>query len=268
MADDRGYLLDNRQAQAGTRFDALAEIFDRWTFRHLEDLGVASGWRCWEVGAGGPSVPAWLAARVGPAGRVLATDIDVSWLSGRASVRPPVEVRRHDVGADEPPAEAFDLVHARLVLVHVTGRDRALRSMVECLRPGGWLLLEDADPALQPLLCPDEYGPEQRLANRVRHGFRTLLAERGADLAYGRTLPRLLRDNGLTGVRAEAFFPVSSPTGDALEIATVEQVRGRLVAAGLATDAEIEAHLANVAAGRLDLATAPLVSAWGRRPVM
>ena len=93
----------------------------------------------------------------------------MSWLPGRAPVRPPVEVRRHDVGADEPPAEAFDLVHARLVLVHVTGRDRALRSMVECLRPGGWLLLEDADPALQPLLCPDEYGPEQRLANRVRH---------------------------------------------------------------------------------------------------
>jgi len=268
MAQDHGYLLDNRQAQAGTRFDALGEIFDPWTFRHLADLGVGAGWRCWEVGAGGPSVPAWLAARVGPTGRVLATDIDVSWLAGAGPPRPPVEVRRHEVGADEPPAEAFDLVHARLVLVHVAQRERALRSMVECLRPGGWLLLEDADPALQPLLCPDEYGPEQRLANRLRHGFRTLLAERGADLAYGRTLPRLLREHGLTGVRADAFFPVTSPASAALEAATVEQIRDRLVAAGLATDAEIEAHLANVAAGRLDLATAPLVSAWGRRPVM
>lgn len=28
-------------------------------------------------------------------------------------------------------------------------------------------------------------GPEQQLANRLRSGFRTLMAARGADLAYG-----------------------------------------------------------------------------------
>jgi hypothetical protein len=33
----------------------------------------------------------------------------------------------------------------------------------------------------------------------------------------------------------------------------------------VATAAEIERHLANVAAGRLDLAQPPLVAAWGRR---
>lgn len=52
-----------------------------------------------------------------------------------------------------------------------------------------------------------------------------------------------------------------------LEAATVRQLHAELLAQGLATDAEIEQHLANVAGGRLDLATAPLVSAWGRRPV-
>lgn len=46
----------------------------------------------------------------------------------------------------------------------------------------------------------------------------------------------------------------------------MRQIRGQLVAAGLATDDEIDRHLANVATGLLDLATAPLVSAWGRRP--
>jgi SAM-dependent methyltransferase len=260
---DDGYLLDNRQAEAGTRFDALATLFNRWTFRHIDQLGIGPGWRCWEVGAGGPSVPAWLADRVGPSGRVLATDIDLSWLAGS---RDSVEVRRHDIGADEPPGETFDLVHARLVLVHVAERDRALRSMVDALRPGGRLLLEDADPALQPLICPDEYGPAQRLANKLRRGFRTLLAQRGADLAYGRTLPRLLRAAGLAEVQADAFFPITSPACTLLEQATVEQIRARLVTAGIATDAEIDEHLANVATGQLDLATAPMVSAWGRRP--
>lgn len=124
------------------------------------------------------------------------------------------EVRRHDSGTDEPPAETFDLVHARLVLVHMVERAQALRSVVRSLRPEGWLFLEDADPALQPLICPDEYGPEQQLANKLRRGFRTLMARRGADLAYGRTLPRLLRDAGLTDVQADAFFPITSPACD------------------------------------------------------
>lgn len=267
LEEDQGYLLDNRQTEAGIRFGALAELFDPSTFRHVDRLGIGPGMRCWEVGAGGPSVPEGLAERVGPTGQVIATDIDVSWT--RTTATGPdrvIEVLRHDVAADPPPPGPFDLVHARLVLVHVPDRAQALRRMIEALRPGGWLLLEDADPGLQPLLCPDESGPEQRLANRLRSGFRELMARRGADLAYGRTLPRLLREAGLEDVCADAYFPVASPACTVLEAATVRQIRARLVAAGLATDEEIDQHLGHVATGRLDLATAPMISAWARRP--
>lgn len=263
-ASRRGYLLDNRQSEAGVRFGALAELFDPVTFRHIDALGIGAGMRCWEVGAGGPSVPAGLAERVGPTGTVVATDIDVSWV--RDTAGGVIEVLRHDVAADPPPGGGFDLVHARLVLVHVADRAEALRRMAGALRPGGRLLLEDADPMLQPLLCPDESGPEQRLANRLRAAFRTLMAGRGADLAYGRTLPRLLREAGLEDVRADGYFPVTSPACRVLEEATVRQIRHHLVAQGLATDEEIDRHLANVAAGRLDLATAPMISAWGSAP--
>ena len=262
MTSDEGYLLDNQQAEAGQRFDALSELFDPVTFRHLEAVGVSAGWDCWEVGAGGVSVPAWLAGQAGPSGRVVASDIDTARMPGEGAA---FEVLRHDVGLDPPPAGGFDLVHARLLLTHVPQRTEALASMVRALRPGGWLVLEDADPALQPLVCPDEYGPAQQLANRLRTGFRTLMAGRGADLAFGRTLPRLMRQAGLDAVQADAFFPITSPACSALEIATVQQIRERLLAAGLATEAEIDEHLDNVASGRLDCATAPLISAWGRR---
>lgn len=264
MGQDKRYLLDNRQVEAGTRFQALSSLFDAWTFRHFETVGIDKGWRCWEVGAGGPTVPTWLAERVGPSGRVLATDIDVSWTEPATAAR--VEVLRHDVALDEPPAGLFDLIHARLVLAHIADRDAVLRSLVQALRPGGWLLIEEADPALQPLICLDEYGPEQELANRLRRGFRQLLQQRGVDLAYGRKLPRLLREAGLAAVEADAYFPITSPACDVLEAATVHQVRDKLTAAGLATDEEVERYLANIAAGRLDLATSPMISAWGRRP--
>jgi SAM-dependent methyltransferase len=263
VTDEDGYLLDNADRAAGRRFAAMSTLFDPWTFRHVADVGIAPGWHCWEVGAGGSSVPTWLAAQVGPTGRVLATDIDVSHLDSAAGA---YEVRRHDIGIDPPPDAEFDLVHTRLVLVHVEQRTQALQSLVSCVRPGGWLLAEDADPELQPLLCPDEHGPEQRLANRLRRGFRTLLAQRGAELGYGRTLPRLLRAAGLVDVQADAYFPVASPACTDLERATVEQIRDRLVRGGIATDAELDEHLRNVATGTMDLATAPLISAWGRRP--
>jgi SAM-dependent methyltransferase len=205
----------------------------------------------------------WLAARVGPGGRVLATDIDVSWAETAAG--PNVEVCQHDVGVDPRPAETFDVVHARLVLVHVPAREDALASMVEAIRPGGWLLVEDADPALQPLSSLDPRTAEEELANRVRTGFRTLLSERGAELAYGRTLPRVLREAGLLDVAADAFVPLRHPASVELEQTTIRMVRDELVARQLATSEEIDRHLVNVATGRLDLAQPPLISAWGRK---
>jgi hypothetical protein len=109
---------------------------------------------------------------------------------------------------DPPPAKRFDLVHARLVLVHLEDRATALRVM---------------------------------------------MAERGADLAYGRTLPRLLREWELTDVSAEAYFPIASRACAILEAATVRHVSDQLLAAQLATPEEIETHLRNLTRGDLDL---------------
>jgi len=67
-------------------------------------------------------------------------------------------------------------------------------------------------------------------------------------------------------VRSDAYFPMGGPACNELERATVLQIRDRLIASGLATSDEIEQHLANIASGRLDLATSPMVSAWARKP--
>lgn len=133
-----------RQQLLRGHHDTLAALFDATTFRHLDRLGIAAGWRCWEVGAGAATVPTWLAQRVGPEGHVLATDIDMTFLQSSGEV--PYEVRRHDIGADPAPPGAFDLVHARLLLEHIPSRDAALHTMTQALRPGGWLLIESADP--------------------------------------------------------------------------------------------------------------------------
>ena len=207
---------------------------------HFDRLRVGPGWRCWEVGAGGRSIPEALAAAVGLTGYVLATDINPVWLDPRGTY----EVRRHDIVADPPPG-MFDLVHARLVLVHVPDRAAALATMVAALRPGGWLLVEDADTELQPLVCLEESGPAQRRTNRE------LMTRCGADLRYGRTLPRTLRAAGLVDVAAAGDLPVGGTVCDRLETATLRHVRAELVASRLTDDAEIDA------CGRVSATTAP-----------
>src|SRR5918911_827294 len=131
------YLLDNAWQLARRRLARLEEQLDPGTLLHLEALGVGAGWRCLEVGGGGGSVADWLCRRVGPGGSVLATDLDTRFLE---AVRAPnLEVRRHDIVAEELPDAAFDLVHARTVLNHLGRRDLALRRMAASPRPGGWI---------------------------------------------------------------------------------------------------------------------------------
>jgi hypothetical protein len=254
------YLLANQAAEAADRFAALSRVFNGWTFRHLQATGLDRGWRCWEVGAGGPSVPRWLTREVGPSGSVVATDIDLSWLPDDRGF----EVLRHDVVRDDPPGRDLDLIHARLVLTHLPERDEAIRRMAGALRPGGWLLLEDFDVQLQPLACIGTDGPDAARANRIRSGFVALLAERGVDMALGRTLPQRLRDLGLHDVRADAYTAIVRPATADLEVANTLQVRAGLLGLGLTPD-DIDEHVEVLMRRTLDITAPPLVSAWGRR---
>jgi SAM-dependent methyltransferase len=257
------YLLANRDHRAARRLELLGELFDGWTLQRVDALGIAMGSRCWEVGAGGASVPRGLAERVGASGHVLATDLDTSRIT---HVPGNVEVRVHDIARDPAPAGAFDLVHARLVLIHVQEREHALATMASSVRPGGWLLVEDADPGLQPLACVDERGPDERRANHIRRATRALLAARGTDLELGRKLPRLLADAGLEDVRADGYLVVHHPACAELELTTLAMLRDQLLAAGQVTVDELERHAAAVTAGKLQLAQPLLISAWARRP--
>jgi len=140
-----GYVFANDAAEAPVRLAALSALFDRGTVRHLKARGVGRGWHCLEVGAGGGTIARWLAARVGPTGRVLATDVDPRFL--RTVRLPNLEVRRHDIAIDPLPRAAFDLIHTRLVLMHLPRREEALARMISALKPGGWLVVEELDSA-------------------------------------------------------------------------------------------------------------------------
>ncbi len=122
------------------RLSMLAEARDPKTCALLTQVGIAQGMHCLEVGAGAGTVSAWMAAQVGERGRVMSTDIDLQFHDEMPSN---VIVRQHDVATDPLPQEHFDIIHARAVLQHVPTRDEVVGKLVDALKPGGWLVVED-----------------------------------------------------------------------------------------------------------------------------
>jgi SAM-dependent methyltransferase len=91
-----------------------------------------------EIAGGGGSIAEWLCRQVGGSGHVVATDLDPRFL--KAINASNLEVWRHDILREPLPMEAFDLVHARAVLVFLPQPVETISKMVAALKPGGWLL--------------------------------------------------------------------------------------------------------------------------------
>ncbi len=213
------YALDNARDEAAVRMAALAELYDAGTMHVLARLGIAAGWHCLEVGAGGLSIPLWLADQVGPRGSVLVTDLNPRFLTGID--RPNVAVRQHDITVDPVPRQRFDLVHSRLVLQHVGDQHRALQQMVSALKPGGWLVVEDFG---SEVVARDPAFPEPAVLSKVRASCSVARAP-GVRLLSLHRLRQVFREHGLVRVGAEGrLVPwVGGAAGGRLNQANIRQ---------------------------------------------
>jgi len=256
------YLLANKGKEAPIRFAALAAIYDPQTIRHLETLGVSCGWRCLEVGAGSGTIAKWLADRVGPTGHVLATDVDTRFLEPLRN--PTLDVQAHNIGSDPLPDAKFDLIHTRLVLMHMRERDTALARMVSSLKVGGWLLVEEYDSCSIP---PDPALSSGEVLLQTHVAMLRLLEDGGVNRRYGRLLPGLLRKSGLArlGASAQLFMWQSGSAGIAMMRANFEQLREAMIGANYITPLQFEEDLARLTNPSFMTPSSMLWSAWGRR---
>ncbi len=239
------------------RLAGIEATWDPGTRELLGSLGVGSGWRCLEAGAGGGSIAAWLADRVGREGSVLAVDIDTTNLEPLAGI---VEVRRHDLRVDELPTGSFDLVHERSVLSWL-GESDALERLVASLAPGGWLLVEDLDWAI----CgPADGSP---LVAKAYEAIISLLEGVGYDRHYGRTLLRRLEQSGLedTDSKGRSYVLRGGSPGTAFDRFSLLAHRDALLASGALTEPELEETLRYIDDPSKHLLTPVLFAAWGRK---
>jgi SAM-dependent methyltransferase len=255
---DTPYVFANERNLGSERFVALAELYDAATTRHIESLGIGRGATCLEVGAGGGSIARWLSQRVAP-GRVVATDLDPSLLESLAL--PGIEVRRHDIATDPLPESEFDLVHARLVLMHLPNAPETLARMARALKPGGWLVAEEFD------VSGSSTGACGAVPN-TSLAFRAALDHARVDLTFGRHLPSHLRAVGLTEIGGEGrtCLWTGRSAGARLMRANYVGMRGAIIASGIVDSNEFAHDLEQLDDAQFSTASPTMWSVWGRRP--
>jgi len=262
------YPFDQAWEHERERLTALEQGLDQGTIRHLEGLGVGPRWRCWEVGAGGGSIAAWLCQRVGDDGHVLATDLEMTFLK-RLSY-PNLALRRHDVAADDlPEGSPFDLVHARWVLEWIRDRRRALARMVSALKPGGWLLAEASD--FVPLFHGCESDIVRKVVTAVVLGTaRRVLGPAATTISqYGRRLFDDVRAQGLLDVESLGRVEMmrgGGPHCTSLRLA-MQKTAVFAIESGALRAEEVEEALARLNDPAFATMSAITMAVWGRRPL-
>jgi SAM-dependent methyltransferase len=253
------YVFDNENHYAVDQHRCLADMLDGLTIEQLAGTGVGPGWRCLEVGAGGGSIAEWLAREVAPGGEVVATDIKPVHLRPA----PNLTVLRHDIVHETAPPGGFDLIHARLVLIHLPDRLAVLDKLVGALRPGGWLQLDEFDLSYGPLLLSDPADRElyeDFLEAKVR-----LMEAAGVDVAWGQHLVEAFTRVGLVDIDARAHLQQwdSAAPGVGLLVHHTRHLRDKFEAVGFGED-RLERVRALLADPRFRATSCPIYTVRGR----
>jgi SAM-dependent methyltransferase len=241
------------------RLAYVERYHDAFTIDCLEKVGVTAGWRCADVGAGAGSIASWLRDRVGEHGEVVAIDLDTSLL--KPLVARGVVVRDQDVTAGPIHEQALDLIHARLLLVHLPARERVLRKFVSAVRPGGIVLVGDIDFTAFEALDP---GPAWVAAWDT---FLLAVEHAGWDVACGKHLAGLLARGGLEDVRAEARHGAYRGGEIPCELLarTFERLRERLLAMDLPSQ-DLDSAVGELRSSEHRFLAPGVWTAWGHRP--
>lgn len=237
----------------------------------LDRIGLMPGQRAIDLGCGPRGIIDLLSAAVGPGGEVVGLDADRAHvaMAGEYAARrglANVEVVAADARHTGLPADSFDLVHARTLLVTIPQPAEVLAEMVRLARPGGWVASQEPD--VEFTLCY----PPLAAFDRLRELFRAGFSRSGADLFIGRRLAELYRAAGLEEVGVVAHANVYPP-GHSRRMVLPDLTRSLypiIIERGLADErelAEVDRAVREHLADPCTLVMPHLLfAAWGRKP--
>jgi ubiquinone/menaquinone biosynthesis C-methylase UbiE len=240
MSMSQYVFTDSQRSREFERLQAIEQVFDPASQRRIRSTGMTKGWQCLEVGAGAGSITRWLAASVGENGRVVAIDLNTQFVA--QINQPNVEVLEADIRHPPLKNDSFDLVHARYVLIHIPDFQVALTKMLELLKPGGWIVLEEPDFSAARAIVGEESAHQSM--NRVNRSILQMFENRGMDYALGVKLPAILQRSGLQQLSVENDTPLSNGGSGIATVMKMSalQLAEKYIATGRATQEDIEKY--------------------------
>ncbi len=177
-----------------------------------------------------------------------------------------VEIVRADARQTGLPADSFDLVHARTLLINLPDPAEVVAEMVRLARPGGWVA--GLEPDGQAAFCYPPHPAFDRLSQLLAAAF----SRNGADRLIGRRMTELYRQAGLEDIGVEARATLY-PTGHSrrtLRADLVRALRPHVLEMGLADERELDDLDAALRTHLQDpnVIVMPVLNflAWGRKP--
>ena len=261
------YPIDARQGEI-ERLQIQADAIAPETERMLDMIGVATGWRCVDLGCGPGGITEALSRRVGPQGEVVGVDMNAGYLEvARATASPNVRFEIGDVYDTSLPAMSFDLVHLRFVAGTVGDPERLLVEAKRIARPGGIIAMQEPDGTT--LNCYPPHPAWSTLKDLFMRAFESV----GADLELAQKLYYVVRQAKLEDVHYRPFIlgvRASDPMVDYLP-STLESMRRTIVERGLMCDEDLSDALARCRAHLRHQDTSftmyTVAQVWGRNPV-
>ena len=239
----RRYILDGSDDDL-RRLLGVAESTGEMARSAFRRVGMQEGWHVIDCGCGPIGGLAVMAELVGPAGRVVGIDFSEPAIQRARSVVAALELGNVEVFAGdihELDAAAvggpFDLAYSRFFLMHQPDPVRALSQIAHLLRPGGWVVAQEAlrNPPPQSHPHLNALGAYWDLVYQV--------LERAGGVPHGAVdgLAGSARAAGLDVVAVDGSFGIIDPElGFDLHAATLLAARERAVASGVASGQQID----------------------------
>jgi SAM-dependent methyltransferase len=262
--EEKKYVFANTDKQPEReRLEILQKIFDLWTQQNLIEIGIDTSWHCLEVGCGAGSIMNWMVDRVGDSGKVVAVDLDTRFVD--RICKPNLEIRTWDIAKDKLELETYDLIHTRVVLMHVLDRPAALNNLISALKPNGWLLLEEAN--FSTLVAGTINKVDREVIERIFDASKQMLANLGADPLFGGKLPALLQNSGLQNIDTNTNAAMFRGRSDRARIwqMAIAQTVPKLIDTKIVSQTEIDRFLDLILREDIWMMDYAMVAAWGQK---
>ena len=239
----RRYILDGSDEDL-RRLLGIAETTREMARSAFHRVGMREGWHAIDCGCGPLGGLAVMAEMVGPAGRVVGVDLSEPAIQRARSAVAALELGNVEVVAGDihdfdvaAVGGPFDLAYTRLFLMHQPDPVRTLSQIARLLRPGGWIVAQEALRSPPPRSYPhiDALGAYWDLVHE--------LVERAGGVPHGAVdgLAGSARAAGLDVVAVDGSFGILDPElGFGLHAATLLAARERAVASGIASGQQID----------------------------